>query len=60
MIRKFAFITTTTVVASQATLFLAALYNYPELRHNKLQLLSAMRRGMRCSSTGFMMAVDYL
>ena len=41
-------------------MFVAALYNYPELRLNKLQLLSAMRRGMRCSSTGFMIAIDYL
>ena len=35
-------------------------YYYPELRKEPLQLLLAMRRGMRVCTTGVMMASDYL
>ena len=35
-------------------------YQYPELREEPKQLVSAMRRGMRCVTTGTMMAYDYM
>jgi len=36
------------------------MYNYPELRKEPGQLVKAMLRGMRCATTGTMMAYDYL
>ena len=35
-------------------------YYYPELRKDPLQMLFAMRRGIRVVTTGGMMAKDYL
>lgn len=35
-------------------------YHYPELRQEPLQLVYAMRRGVRCVFTGACMATDYL
>ena len=35
-------------------------YSYPELRKEPTQLFNAMRRGLRCLTTGFMMASDYI
>ena len=35
-------------------------YHYPQLREEPAQLILAMRRGMRCVTTGASMAGDYL
>ena len=35
-------------------------YQYPELRKNPGQFLNAMLRGLRCATTGCMMAKDYI
>ena len=35
-------------------------YHYPELRKDPMQMARAMRRGLRCVTTGTLMASDYL
>jgi predicted unusual protein kinase regulating ubiquinone biosynthesis (AarF/ABC1/UbiB family) len=59
MLKKLAIVSLGTMVLGQGALFGVAMYEYPELRKNKRQLLGAVRRGMRCSTTGAMMAWDY-
>lgn len=35
-------------------------YSYPDLRREPMQLVHAIHRGIRCATTGIMMAYDYM
>ena len=52
------------VLKSTGTIFVGGAcftaYYYPELRKEPMQMFFAMRRGVRCLTTGSLMAKDYL